>query len=67
MYISFDSRKGNPLQCSRLENPRDGGAWYAAVHGVPKSQIGLCYRSFPRVLLLLLLSRFGRVRLCTIP
>ena len=25
---------GNPLQCSCLENPRDGGAWYAAVHGV---------------------------------
>ena len=22
---------GNPLQCSRLENPRDGGAWWAAV------------------------------------
>ena len=21
---------GNPLQCSRLENPRDGGAWWAA-------------------------------------
>ena len=25
---------GNPLQCSCLENPRDGGAWWAAVHGV---------------------------------
>ena len=25
---------GNPLQCSRLENPRDGGAWWAAVFGV---------------------------------
>ena len=24
---------GNPLQCSCLENPRDGGAWWAAVHG----------------------------------
>ena len=23
----------NPLQCSRLENPRDGGAWWAAVYG----------------------------------
>ena len=30
---------GNPLQCSCLENPRDGGAWWAAVHGVAKSQI----------------------------
>ena len=25
---------GNPLQCSYLENPRDGGAWWAAVYGV---------------------------------
>ena len=25
---------GNPLQCSCLENPRDGGAWQAAVSGV---------------------------------
>ena len=24
---------GNPLQCSCLENPRDGGAWWAVVHG----------------------------------
>ena len=28
---------GNPLQYSRLENPMDGGAWWAAVHGVAKS------------------------------
>ena len=28
---------GNPLQCSCLENPRDGGAWWAAVYGVPQS------------------------------
>ena len=26
-----------PLQCSCLENPVDGGAWWAAVHGVMKS------------------------------
>ena len=25
---------GNPLQCSCLKNPRDGGAWWAAVYGV---------------------------------
>ena len=25
---------GNPLQCSCLENPRDGGAWWATVYGV---------------------------------
>ena len=28
---------GNPLQCSCLENPRDGGAWWAAVHRVAES------------------------------
>ena len=32
---------GNPLQCSCLENPRDGGAWWAAVHGVAQSQTQL--------------------------
>ena len=32
---------GNPLQCSCLENPRDGGAWWAAAHGVAKSQTRL--------------------------
>ena len=29
---------GNPLQCSRLENPMDGGARWATVHGVAKRQ-----------------------------
>ena len=29
---------GTPLQHSCLENPMDGGAWWAAVHGVAKSQ-----------------------------
>ena len=28
---------GNPLQCSCLENPREGGAWWAAVYGVTQS------------------------------
>ena len=28
---------GNPLQCSCLEKPRDGGAWWAAVSGVAQS------------------------------
>ena len=32
---------GNPLQCSCLENPRDGGAWWAAVCGVTQSQTRL--------------------------
>ena len=29
---------GNPLQCSCLENPRDGGAWWAAVYGIIQSR-----------------------------
>ena len=29
---------GNPLQCSCLENPRDGGAWWAATYGVMQSR-----------------------------
>ena len=32
---------GNPLQCSCLENPRDGGAWWAAVCGVTQSRTRL--------------------------
>ena len=32
---------GTPLQCSCLENPKDGGAWWAAVHGVVKSRTRL--------------------------
>ena len=32
---------GNPLQCSCLENPRDGGAWWAAVYGVAQRQTRL--------------------------
>ena len=32
---------GNPPQCSCLENPRDGGAWWAAVYGVAQSRTRL--------------------------
>jgi len=32
---------GNPLQCSCLENPRDGGAWWVAVYGVTQSRTRL--------------------------
>ena len=39
----FESKSGNgtPLQYSCLENPMDGGAWWAAVHGVTKSRTRL--------------------------
>ena len=32
---------GNPLQSSCLENPKDGGAWWAAIYGVAQSQTRL--------------------------
>ena len=36
---------GNPLQCSCLENPRDGGAWWAAIYGIAQSQTRLKWLS----------------------
>ena len=36
---------GNPLQCSCLENSRDGGAWWAAVYGVAQSRTRLKWLS----------------------
>ena len=45
IYISlmtkFGEGNGTPLQYSCLENPMDGGAWLAAVHGVAKSRTQL--------------------------
>ena len=36
---------GNPLQCSCLENPRDGGAWWAVIYGVTQSRTWLKWLS----------------------
>ena len=36
---------GDPFQCSCLENPRDGGAWWAAVYGVTQSRTRLKWLS----------------------
>ena len=43
LTTSFISGEGNgtPLQYSRLENPMDGGAWWATVHGVARSRTRL--------------------------
>ena len=41
----FGEGNGNPLQCSCLENPRDEGAWWAAVYGVAQSQTRLKWLS----------------------
>ena len=72
---------GNPHQCSCLENPRDSGAWWAAVCGVAQSWTRLTQLSSSSssscvtvakiltgyALLLLLLSHFSRVQLCATP
>ena len=39
--VFFGGGNGKPLQYSCLENPMDGGAWWAAVHGVANSQTRL--------------------------
>ena len=44
-WISCCLRDGNPLQCSCLENPRDRGAWWAAVYGVTQSRTRLKWLS----------------------
>ena len=41
MYACIGEGNGNPLQYSCLENPRDGGAWWAAVYGVVQSRTRL--------------------------
>ena len=38
---SIGEGNGTPLQCSCLENPMEGGAWWAAVHGVAKGRTRL--------------------------
>ena len=40
-YVPFGEGNGNPLQYSCLENPKDGGACWAADHGVMKSRTRL--------------------------
>ena len=40
-------QSGTPLQYSCLENPMDGGTWWAAVHGIAKSQTRLSDFPFP--------------------
>ena len=39
--LSCIKGNGNPLQCSCLENARDGGAWWAAIYGVAQSRTRL--------------------------
>ena len=37
----IEEGNGDPLQCSCLENPSDGGAWWAAIYGVAQSRTQL--------------------------
>ena len=37
-FHALEKERAPPLQCSCLENPRDGGAWWTAVHGVAQSR-----------------------------
>ena len=41
MHVCIGKGNGNPLQCSCLENPRDRGAWWAAIYGVAQSRTWL--------------------------
>jgi len=52
---------GNPLQRSCLENPRDGGAWWAAVYGVAQSRTRLKWLSSNFILFHLFIYLFGCV------
>ena len=62
---------GNPLQYSCLENPRDGGAWWAAVYGVAQSRTRLkklssSSSSSPLLSLLILLLKLSQVWLVSL-
>ena len=46
LYNNIGEGNGTPLQYSCLENPMDGGAWWAAVHGVAKSRTRLTNFTF---------------------
>ena len=50
---------GNPFQCSCLENPRDGGAWWAAIYGVAQSRTWLKWLSSLAASLLWILQPEG--------
>ena len=50
---------GNPLQCSCLENPRDGGVWWAAIHGVSQSRTRLKWLSSSSQMSLAVFNNLG--------
>ena len=64
---------GNPLQCSCLENPRDWGAWWAAVYGVAQSRTRLkrlsssCSHPVAQVIICLILNSYSMKKLSAVP
>ena len=54
---------GNPLQCSCLENPRDGGAWWAAVCGIAQSRTRLKWLSSGRDIQRVWITKMLKVRM----
>ena len=57
---------GNPLQCSCPENPRDGGAWWAAIYGVAQCQTRLTWLSSGRWWLAFFSSKVFSIRYITL-
>ena len=53
---------GNPLQYSCLENPMDGGAWWATVHGDTKSQTRLSEFTFFHFCVIYALPQFEKIK-----
>ena len=47
--ISPEEGNGNPIQCSRLENPMDRGAWQATVHGIARVRHDIATKPLPSV------------------
>ena len=60
-HSCIGEENGNPLQCSCLENPRDGGAWWAAICGVAQSRTRLKQLSSSSRLVITFLPRSKRL------
>ena len=60
IYICEGEGNGKPLQCSCLENPRDGRAWWAAVYGVAQSRTQLKWLSNSNIYIYIFLGKYPR-------
>ena len=61
IYSSYGEGNGTPLQYSCLENPMDGGAWWAAVHGVAESRTRLKRLSSSSSILAMSFYKYGNI------